>query len=209
LQQAVSQQSQRGLLGSVLAARCLSLLSAPALRVRLDDASVCGVLETDWLWLFLTAVASPSLVRDSPETALLTLDCGRCEFTEEAVGGGMGEGSRRSWVVGVKVWVPELPWADSGLRKGGAVLAPWSLLLRSAMGLLVMSSAGEGPPRRSGGSSSPDPGVRGWQVQDAGLLGSRRVPGLRRSEVDDALRQHPRRATVTGWRGAMGGRWRL
>jgi hypothetical protein len=69
-----------------------------ALRVRLDDASVWGVLETDWL----------------------TRDCGRCcECDDEAVGGGMGEGS--SWLLAVLekegcVWV--LPWAESGLRKG-------------------------------------------------------------------------------------------
>ena len=65
-----------------------------ALRVRFEDASVCGVLDTDWLWLFLT---TPSLwlSRELPETAL-TLDPGRCwEVMEEAVGGGMGEGSRR------------------------------------------------------------------------------------------------------------------
>jgi hypothetical protein len=80
--------------GSVLAARCLSLLSA--LRVRLDDASVWGVLDTDWLWLFLTA-PSPWLPRDVADTALMR-DWGRwCEFAEEAVGGGMGEG--RSWLL--------------------------------------------------------------------------------------------------------------
>lgn len=82
--------------GSVRAARCLSLFSA--LKVRLEDASVWGVLDTDWLWLFLKA---PSLLlsREFPETAL-TLDCGRCcEFTELAVGGGMGEGSRRLLLV--------------------------------------------------------------------------------------------------------------
>lgn len=78
--------------------RCLSLFSALALalRVRLDEASVWGVLDTDWLWLFL---AAPSLwlwlLRELPDTAL-TLDCGRwCEFSDEAVGGGTGEGC--SW----------------------------------------------------------------------------------------------------------------
>jgi hypothetical protein len=129
--------------GSVLAARCLSLFSA--LRVRLDDASVCGVLETDWLWLFLTA-PSLWLLRELPDTALMR-DCGRCcELTDEAVGGGMGEGSRPVLLVLEKegcVW--ELPWAESGLRKGALVLVlvpvPLSLLLRSAMDLLVIAES--------------------------------------------------------------------
>jgi|TARA_R110002003_G_scaffold45_15_gene3585 hypothetical protein len=47
-----------------------------ALSVRADDASVCGVLETDWLWLLRTA-ASLWLSREALDTAL-TLDCGRC-----------------------------------------------------------------------------------------------------------------------------------
>jgi hypothetical protein len=102
--------------GRVRAARCLSLFSA--LRVRLDDASVWGVLETDWLWL-LRATPSLWLPREAADTAL-TRDCGRCcECDDEAVGGGMGEGS--SWLLAVLekegcVWV--LPWAESGLRKG-------------------------------------------------------------------------------------------
>jgi hypothetical protein len=89
-----------------------------ALRVRLDDASVWGVLETDSRWVFRTT-ASLWLPREAPETAL-TRDCGRCcELADEAVGGGMGEGS--SWLLLVlekEGWVWVLPWADSGLRKG-------------------------------------------------------------------------------------------
>jgi hypothetical protein len=80
---------------------CLSLFSA--LSVRFDEASVCGLLETDWLWLFLAAGPSPSLLREFLDTAL-TLDCGRCwEVTDEAVGGGMGEGSSRLPLFEVKV----------------------------------------------------------------------------------------------------------
>lgn len=62
---------------------------------------------------------------------------------DEAVGGGMGEGS--SWLLAVLenegcVWV--LPWALSGLRKGALLLAvPWSLLLRSAMDRLVIAES--------------------------------------------------------------------
>jgi hypothetical protein len=144
--------TQEVLRGSVLALRCLSLFSA--LRVRLDDASVWGVLDTDWLWLFLT-VPSLWLVRELPETAL-TRDCGRlCELTEEAVGGGMGEGSSWPLLVLEKegcVWV--LPWADSGLRKGAVLLlaVPLSLFLRSAMDLLVIAEPCEGLPRRSSAS---------------------------------------------------------
>jgi hypothetical protein len=94
-------------------------------------------------------------LREFPETAL-TLDCGRlCELTDEAVGGGMGEGSSWPLLVLLKegcVWV--LPWADSGLRKGAAldVLVALSLFLRSAMDLLVIAEPCEGPPRRSSGS---------------------------------------------------------
>jgi hypothetical protein len=99
---------------------------------------VRGVLDTDWLWLLRGA---PSLweLREVREAAL-TLDCGRCwEATEEAVGGGRGEGSRPPLVVlekeGCVCW---LPWADSGLRKGAAVL-PLSLRLRSARDLVAMA----------------------------------------------------------------------
>jgi hypothetical protein len=134
--------------GRVLAARWPRF---SALRVRLEDASVRGVLDTDWLWLLRGA---PSLweVREVRETAL-TLDCGRgCEATEEeAVGGGRGEGSRPPLVVlekeGCVCW---LPWADSGLRKGAAVAEvkplplplplPLSLRRRSARDLLAMGS---------------------------------------------------------------------
>jgi hypothetical protein len=130
--------------GSVLAARCLSLFSAA--RVRFDDASVWGVLDTLWLWLFRTG-PSLWLSREFLETAL-TLDCGRCcDFTDEAVGGGMGEGSRRLLLVLEKEGcVCELPWADSGLRKG-AGMVPLSLLLRSALNLVVIAGVWEGRPR--------------------------------------------------------------
>jgi hypothetical protein len=134
--------TQEVLRGSVRALRCLSLFSALALRVRLDDASVWGVLDTDWLWLFLAALSLWLwLLRELPETAL-TLDCGRlCELADEAVGGGMGEG--KSWLLWVLekdgcVWV--LPWAASGLRKGWVLgWLPLSLFLRSATDLLVMA----------------------------------------------------------------------
>jgi hypothetical protein len=116
--------------------------------VRLEDASVWGVLETDWLWL-LRGPPSLWLFREFLDTAL-TLDCGRCwEVTDEAVGGGSSEGSRPALLVLEKEgceWA--LPWADSGLRKGAAMVLvlvlvlvlPWSLRLRSAMGLLVMAA---------------------------------------------------------------------
>jgi hypothetical protein len=77
-------------------------------------------------------------------------DWGRwCELTEEAVGGGMGEGS--SWLLLVlekEGWVWVLPWADSGLRKGALLLVALSLFLRSAMDLLVMAESWRGPPSR-------------------------------------------------------------
>lgn len=145
------------------------MFSAP--RVRLDDASVCGVLDTDWLWLFLTA-PSPWLARELPDTAL-TLDCGRwCEFTEEAVGGGMGEGS--SWLLlelEKDGWVWVLPWADPGLRKGALgvlLLAVPLLFLRSAVALLVIAGPCEGPPRRSSGPLDHDSG--GAQKQESTCL---------------------------------------
>lgn len=100
------------------------------------------MLDTDWLWLLRTA-PSLWLPREFPDTAL-TLDCGRlCELAEEAVGGGIGEGS--SWLLLVLekdgcVWV--LPWADPGLKKGALFdEVPWSLFLRSAMDLLVIAES--------------------------------------------------------------------
>lgn len=152
--------------GSVLAARFLSLLSA--LRVRFEDASVCGVLDTDWLWLLRTA-PSLWLSREFPETAL-TRDCGRCwEVMDEAVGGGMGEGSRRLLLLLVlenEGCVCEL--ADSGLRKGAVAVVPLSLFLRSPTGLLVIAGWLEGPPRRQGGAVSASQTSREGRKQDVG-----------------------------------------
>jgi hypothetical protein len=138
------------------------------------------------------------LARELPDTAL-TLDCGRwCEFTEEAVGGGMGEGS--SWLPLLVlleleneacVWV--LPWAESGLRKGalGAVLlaVPLLLLFLRSAALLVIAGRCEGPPRRSGAPLGPR---REAGLYVSGLLGGEeeRQQRLRGRKVDDARRQH-------------------
>ena len=114
--------------GSERAARWRSRLSAAVELVPLEYASVCGVLEMLWLWLFRT-VASLWSSRERPETTL-TLEWGRCcEDCDEAVGGGMGEGSRR--LLGLRNDRDSL----------GPLLGPvepWSLFLRSAMGLLAI-----------------------------------------------------------------------
>lgn len=174
-----------------------SALLFSGLRVRFDDASVCGVLETDWLWLFLAAGASLSLLREFPDTAL-TLDCGRCwEVTEEAVGGGRGEGNRRLplFEFRVEVWVEALPWADCGLRKGAWVVLPLSLLLRSTMGLPVISGASvRGLPVAAAGPWIQGPDVareqesRCWPAWRWGTTAR-----LRGRRVDGAGQQHARR----------------
>jgi hypothetical protein len=126
--------------------------------LRLEDASVRGVLDIDCEWLFRAAAPSS-----------LTLDCGRWEVTVEAVGGGMGEG-RSLWpldefsVDDCEVWT--LPWvAASGRRKGEVVVPlPLSLFLRSPKGLLViLVGRCEDLPRCPSGSlePSPRPGRRG------------------------------------------------
>jgi hypothetical protein len=90
-----------------------------------EEARVWGFEDIEWLWLCLTAVP---LVWSSRERSWLPEeaerpDWGRCELDEEAVGGGMGDGSRR---------VVLFPWGGGfGLRKEAAPL------LCSTMGLLI------------------------------------------------------------------------
>ena len=83
-----------------------------------------GVLETLWLWLFRTPAFSLWSSREMPETTL-TREWGRCcEDCEEALGGGMGEGSselelavlepeRPAWV---ELVVPVLRWEATVVR---------------------------------------------------------------------------------------------
>jgi hypothetical protein len=79
-------------------------LSAAVELVPLEDASVRGVLEMLWLWLLRAAALSLCSSRDVPDTTLI-LEWGRCcEDCEEAVGGGMGDGSSELLVV-----APERP----------------------------------------------------------------------------------------------------
>lgn len=154
-------------------ARWRSRLSAAVELVPLEDARVSGVLETLWLWLLRAAARSLWSSRSRPETAL-TLESGRCcDDCDEAVGGGMGEGSRRppelpGWVELLVWWEAAVLKASWGLRKPSwgplaaleplEALEPWSLFLRSAMGLLAIpgelsgASGFEGLPRRTSGS---------------------------------------------------------
>lgn len=111
--------------GRERAARWRSRLSA-AVELVLEDASVRGVLETLWLWLFRTPALSLWSSRETRETTL-TREWGRCcEDCEEALGGGMGEGSselewelavlepeRPAWV---ELVVPVLRWEATVVR---------------------------------------------------------------------------------------------
>ena len=116
-----------------------------------------GVLDMLWLWLLRTAALSLWSSRDMPDTTLI-LEWGRCcEDWEEAVGGGMGDGSRELFAV----IPPERPgcvelllWREAVVVRAslglsserdsrGPLLAtgplePWSLFLRSAVGLLAI-----------------------------------------------------------------------
>lgn len=80
-------------------ARCLSRLSALAVRLRLEDARVRGVLEMECDWLLRTVALSGVVVSLEKADTALTLDWGRgcgcgCECSvDDDEGGGMGDGS--------------------------------------------------------------------------------------------------------------------
>ena len=194
--------------GSERAARCLSLFSALVVVLRCEDASVRGVLDMECEWLFLLGGPSwPSLVvaceSFEPPDWALTLDWGRCsdEVRDEAVGGGMGEGSSLlaedevsvgdccSWASGRSRWSEAVPLAL-------ALPCPCSLVLRSPMGLLViLVRECEGRPRRTSGTLYQAPG---WMSRLEGVSAVRasaclavkqrqqRREQLRGSKVDDA-----------------------
>jgi hypothetical protein len=85
-----------------------------AVELVLEEASVRGVLETLWLWLFRTPTLSLWSSRETPETTL-TREWGRCcEDCEEALGGGMGEGSSElELALALAVLEPERPaWVE-------------------------------------------------------------------------------------------------